>query len=196
MSRPRRRQAALVLAAGVLLAMAGCSGAQQSGGMMSYEETKSMVLDILQSEEGRKAVQQAASSAEFGTGMRMLNEEQHALLMTKVKDVLTDEEYSKKIRDIMLEPKFAGEFAKVIVKEDKELHKELLKDPEYQTMLMDAFTSNEETKKMILDVLKGPEYRKYAMTIFQDALQNPLFKAELMDMMKKVLEEETRPEEE
>lgn len=182
----------LVLCA--MLAQAGCSGAQQSGGMMGYEETKSMVLDILRSEEGRKAVQQAASSIEFGTGMKMLSEEQHALLMTKVKDVLTDEEYAKKIRDIMLEPRFAAEFAKVIIKEDKELHKELLKDPEYQTMLLDAFAGHEETKKMILEVLKGPEYRKYAMTIFHDALQNPLFKAELMDMMTRVLEEKTRPD--
>lgn len=192
MALPRRRRAALALAACALLMQAGCGAGQQSGSMMSYEETKSMVLDILRSEEGRKAVQQASAGGEGG--MQALSEEQHHMLAAKVKDVLTDAEYAKKIRDIMLEPKFAGEFAKVIVKEDKQLHKDLLKDPEYQTMLMDAF-NNEETEKMILNVMKGPEYRKHAMTIFRETLQNPLFKAELMDMMKKVLEEETKPKE-
>lgn len=188
----RRYRGAIALTAFLLLMAAGCGTGQQSGGMQSYEETKSMVLDILRSEDGQKAVKEAASGGEGG--ISMLTTEQQTLLMTKVKDVLTDAEYGKKIREIMLEPKFAGEFAKVIVKEDKQLHKDLLKDPEYQTMLMDVF-KNKETEKMILDVLKGPEYRKYAMTIFHDTLQNPLFKAELMDMMKKVLEEETKPKE-
>lgn len=177
------------------MVQAGCGSGQQSSGMQSYEETKSMVLDILRSEEGQRAVQQASFGAIGGGGIQTLSAGQQEMLMTQVKDVLTDPEYSKRIRDIMLEPKFAGDFAKVIVKEDKQLHKDLLKDPEYQTMLMDVF-KNEETEKLILKVMKGPEYRKYAMTIFHETLQNPLFKAELMDMMKKVLEEETRPKEE
>lgn len=193
MALMRHHRTAFLLAACMLLVSAGCGTGQQSGGMLSYEETKSMVLDILRSEDGQKAVQKAASSGS-GEGIHMLSTDQQQLLMTKVKDVLTDAEYSKKIREIMLEPKFAGEFAKVVAKEDKQLHKNLLKDPEYQTMLMDVF-KNAETEKMILEVMKGPEYRKHAMTIFHDALQNPLFKAELMDMMGKVLEEQTKPKE-
>lgn len=194
MALMRHQRTAFLLAAGMLLITAGCGTGQQSGGMLSYEETKSMVLDILRSEDGQKAVQKAASAGSGESGIQMLNTEQQQLLMTKVKDVLTDGEYSKKIREIMLEPKFAGEFAKVITKEDKQLHKDLLKDPEYQMMLMDVF-NNAETEKMILEVMKGPEYRKHAMTIFHDALQNPLFQAELMDMMGKVLEEQTKPKE-
>lgn len=92
----------------------------------------------------------------------------------------------------MTDPKFAGEFAKAVSKDNKQLHKDLMKDPEYQTMLVEVM-KNPEFEKILLETLKGTAYRKQAMMVFQESLQNPLFKVELMALMKKVMEEEAKP---
>ena len=46
-----------------------------------------------------------------------------------VKDVLVSPDYDKVIKKMMTDTKFAGEFAKAVNKENKDIHKELLKDP-------------------------------------------------------------------
>src|SRR5690606_25115374 len=189
MTRYRKRWLGLFITATALL-ITGCGQDMQAGGMQSYKETKSMVLDILKTEDGKKAIQEASGGGgESGGGMQMLSGKQGQELQTAVKDILTDPNYNKQLKEMMTDPKFAGEFAKVIAKEDKQLHKDLMKDPEYQTMLIGVM-KNPEAEKLMLEVLKGTAYRKQAMMIFQETLQNPLFKAELMDMMKKVIEEE------
>jgi len=162
--------------------------------MQSYKDTKSMVLDILRTEEGQKALLEAQNS-NTGSTLQMLGTNQEHIMRTTVKDVMTDPSFYKQMEKIMTDPKFAGEFAKTIAKENKAILKELMKDPEYQTMLIQVM-KNPEAEKLILEVMKGTVYRKQAMAIFQDSLNNPLFRVELMELMKKAIEEETRPKEE
>lgn len=187
----------IALTAGVaLLAGCGAGASGQNGSMQNYKDTKSMVIDILKSEEGQKAVQEALHKGSTGIGgMRLLNVQEEEQLQIAVKDIMTDPHYSENLRNMMLEPKFAGDFAKAISKENKQLHKELMKDPEYQTMLLDVM-KNPEYEKMLLDVMKGKAFRQQTMTIIQDALNNPLFKAQLLELMTKAIEEHTRKMEE
>jgi len=180
----------------VLLAGCGAGGGGQNAAVPNYKDIKSMVIDILKTEEGQKAVQEALQESGAGAGgMRILSAEQGLQLQMAVKDVMTDPTYSKNLRNMMLEPKFAGEFAKAIVKEDKQLHKELMKDPEYQTMLIDVM-KNPEFEKLLIEVMKGKTFRQQTMAVFQDALNNPLFKVQLLDLMTKAIEEHTRKMEE
>lgn len=178
----------------VILLLTACgSGNQQSGGMQSYKDTKSMVLDILESEEAKKAIQKASEEQGSGGGaIKMLNTPEGKQIQIAVKDVLTDPSYPKHLEKMMTDPKFAGEFAKAVSKDNKQLHKDLMKDPEYQTMLVEVM-KNPEFEKILLDTLKGKEYRKQAMMVFKESLENPLFKVELMALMKKVMEEESKP---
>jgi spore germination protein D len=123
----------------------------------------------------------------------MLSAQDAEQLRVMVKDVLTSQENDKLIRQLMTDPKFAGDFAKAIQKETKQLHKDLLKDPEYQKALIEAMKSP-EYEKMIFDVLKSAQYRQQVMTIMQEALQSPLYRMELMELMKKVVEEGVQPQ--
>jgi len=176
----------------VILLLTACGGGGQTGGgMQNYKDAKSMVLDILESEEAKKAIQKA-SEEQGGSAIKMLGTPEGKQIQIAVKDVLTDPSYPKHLEKMMTDPKFAGEFAKAVSKDNKQLHKDLMKDPEYQTMLIEVM-KNPEFEKILLDTLKGKEYRKQAMMIFQESLENPLFKTELMDLMKKVMEEETKP---
>lgn len=178
---------------GVILLLTACGSGSQSGGMQNYKDTKSMVLDILESDEAKKVIKKASEdSGDGGGGIKMLSTPVGEQIQIAVKDVLTDPSYPKHLEKMMTDPKFAGEFAKAVSKEDKQLHKDLMKDPEYQTMLVEVM-KNPEFEKILLETLKGTAYRKQAMMVFQESLQNPLFRVELMTLMKKVMEEEAKP---
>ncbi len=179
----------------VMFLLSACSGAQGQQQGLDYKETKSMVIDILKTEEAKKAIEEATKNKEQGQDkiMQMLSSPQGQQIQLAVKDVLTDPNYPKHLETLMKDPKFAGEFAKAVQKENKEIHKALMKDPEYQTLLIDVMKSP-DFEKIITDVMKGKEYRQQAMSIMQDALQNPLFRVELMELMKKVIEEQAKSE--
>lgn len=192
----------------LVLTLTACGGEQSSSsssGQGGYKEMKTMVVDILKSDEGKKAVHEALSSpssegGEGGSGggsgggisMKMMPLQTSEQIRTAVKDTLIAPEYKKEIEKVMKDPKFAGEFAKVINSQNKELHLQLIKDPAYQKSLSDMLKAPEMTK-MYLDLTKSPDYRKQTMTIMQEAMQNPLFRMEVLDLLKSVVQEELQP---
>ncbi|CAM3577520.1 spore germination lipoprotein GerD [Marinicrinis lubricantis] len=182
----------------VPLILSSCGSDQGGGGMTSYKEMKSMVVDILKTEDGQKAIEEATKKKEQSQesqAMQLLSTGQGQQIKVAVKEVLTDPQFSKTLQTMMTDPKFAGEFAKAVQKENEQIHKSLMKDPEYQTLMLQVM-KDPEYEKMLMDVMKGKQYRQQMMTVMQEALKSPIFRLELMDMMKKVLEEESKPKEE
>lgn len=185
------------------------SASSQGGG---YKETKTMLIDILKTDEGKKAIYEAlssgggSSSSSSGSdsgdssgggggsvGIKMIlppqsNEE----IRLAVKDTITSPDYKKEIEKIMKDPKFAGDFAKAINSESKQLHMQLIKDPSYQKSVGEIMKSPEMTK-MFLDLTKTPDYRKQSMNVMQEAMQSPLFKMEVMEILKSVVKEQLEP---
>ncbi|GAA3411890.1 spore germination lipoprotein GerD [Paenibacillus hodogayensis] len=181
------------------------SGGSESSSSQGYKDTKSMVLDILKSDDGKKAITEAsksgddsaagilqAQSAKNGGKIQMLSSEDAQQLQLVVKDVLTTDGSDKMLKAMMTDPKFAGDFAKALQKENKQLQKDLMKDPEYQKQMLDLM-KNPDFEKMIMDSMKGAQYRQQVMSIMQEALQSPLYRLELMELLKKVMEEESQP---
>jgi spore germination protein D len=167
------------------------SQASQNGG---YKDTKTMVLDILKTEDGQKAIiaaqTKAMASNEGQVKLLSTGDSQHIQLA--VKDVLTDTTNNKFLQNVITDPKFAGQFAKAIQKDMKQLQKDLMKDPEYQQTMISTL-NNPDFEKMLLDTMKSPQYRQQTKTVMQESMQSPLFRLELMNIMKKVLEEESQP---
>lgn len=198
------------LALGLLLLTLTACGGEQSGSSQqqgSYKEMKTMIVDILKSDDGKKAIEEAltspSSSSEGeggggsggGSGMlsiKMMPMQSQEQIRTAVKDTLTAPEYQKEIEKIMTDPKFAGDFAKAINSQSKQLHMQLIKDPTYQKSIGEIMKSP-EMMKMFLDLTKTPDYRKQSMTIMQEAMQNPLFRMEVLDLLKTVVQEELQP---
>lgn len=88
-------------------------------------------------------------------------------IKTAVKDTLTAPEYQKEIEKIMTDPKFAGDFAKAIQSQSKELHLQLIKDPTYQKSVEEIMKSP-EMMTMFLNLTKTPDYRKQSMKTIQN----------------------------
>ncbi|TNJ62215.1 spore gernimation protein [Paenibacillus hemerocallicola] len=189
-----------------LLIACGSGGSSEGSSSSGYKDTKSMVLDILKSDDGKKAIKDAAKTGdETATGMlqaqsaksgggkiQMLSTEDAQQLQLVVKDVLTADGSDKMLKAMMTDPKFAGDFAKALQKENKQLQKDLMKDPEYQKQMLDLM-KNPDYEKLMIDNMKSAQYRQQVMTIMQEALQSPLYRLELMTLLKKVMEEEAQP---
>jgi spore germination protein D len=183
----------LVLFLAVVLCTA-CGAEPSPASQMDYKEVKTMVIDILKTEEGMKAIDFAMNSTDNKDSMRMriLETGQGQELQTVVKDILSDPAYAHALKELMVDPKFAGDFAKAVNQENKQIHKALMKDPEYQQALIDTM-KDPQFEKMLLETMKSSEYRLQVMAVMKESLQSPLFQAQLIELMQKALEEQAKP---
>ncbi|RED54634.1 spore germination lipoprotein GerD [Cohnella lupini] len=194
--RYRLRWCGCIIGMSLLLASCGPeSGSSSNGAQMSYKEVKSMVIDILGSEEAQKAMEKA-STDQYGSStlqMKSMTPSDQAQVRIAVKDVLTSPESSTILEKIMKDPKFAGEFAKAVSKDNKQIHKDLMKDPSYQHELVDMFKTP-EMLKILTDSMKTSDVRKLIMSSVTESMENPLFKLEIMKLLQSVVKEELTPD--
>jgi spore germination protein D len=182
---------------GISLLLVSCgqeSSGSSSGGQMSYKEIKTMVIDILGSTEAQTALEKA-STAQYGSStlqMKSMTPSDQAQVRIAVKDVLTAPEYSLVLQKIMKDPKFAGEFAKAVSQDNKQIHKDLMKDPTYQQELVNMFKTP-EMSKILSDSMKSSDVRKVIMSSVTESMNNPLFKLEIMKLLQSVVKEELTP---
>ncbi|MFC5528054.1 spore germination lipoprotein GerD [Cohnella yongneupensis] len=192
--RTRLLRLCVVFAMMSALAACGPESGSSGGNQVSYKEVKSMVIDILGSEEAQKALEKA-STAQYGEStlqMKSMTPSDQEQVRIAVKDVLTSPAYSTVIEKLMTDPKFAGEFAKAVSKDNKQIHKDLMKDPGYQKELVDMFKTP-EMLKIMTDSMKTPDVRKLVNSSVTEAMQNPLFKLEIMKLLQVVVKEELTP---
>jgi spore germination protein D len=180
---------------GMTLTLVSCSpdsGGNDGGGQMSYKEVKSMVIDILGSEDGKKAVEKASSSGESTLRAQSMDPQDQLRVRMAVKDVLTSPQYASILSSLMTDPKFAGEFAKAVSKDNKQIHKDLMKDPSYQQDLTDMF-KGPEMQKILSDSMKTTDVRTVINNSVNESIQNPLFRLEMMKMLQTAVKEELSP---
>ncbi|NRF95014.1 spore gernimation protein [Paenibacillus frigoriresistens] len=202
----RKLQVLPLFSIALLLASCGSDSSSKGQGQSqanTYKEQKTMILDILKSEDGKKAISAANRSIMNGdvgaTGVagqsqiKLLSANESLQLQMAVKDVLTAKENNAFLTDMMKDPKFAGDFAKSIHTETKQMFKELLKDPQYQKSLIDVM-KNPDYEKMMLDVMKTAAYRQQMMTVMEESIQSPLFRSHLVDLLKAAIAQQSKPD--
>jgi spore germination protein D len=174
-----------------VLLLISCGSEQQTSQQQSYKDTKSMVLDVLKTEEAEKAILASAAKNQDKT-IKLLSTGEGQQIQLAVKELLTTENHGVKMLEAtMTDPKFAGDFAKAAQKNLKQMEKDLLKDPEYQKSLFEAF-NNPDFQKIILETMKSQKYRQQMLEVVRESLQSPLFKAELIAMFQKAVSEEMK----
>lgn len=190
----RMKRALLSVIPAMAIVLTSCAAPPPENEQVSYKDLKSMVIDILKTEDAQKALQESSQqmSGLSGQTSRLLSVQDQEEVRLAVKDVLIAPEYDKVIKKLMVDTRFAGEFAKAVNKQNKDIHKELIKDPSYQAELIKVL-KNPEMDKMILEVLQSTQYRKEVMSLMQESMQNPLFRLEVLDLMKKAVQEELKP---
>lgn len=197
MKRPWKIGAALAMVTVVAISGCGSKGGNSGGGSSSassqstearaqYNETKQMVLDILHTKEGLDTLKDIVRDPQFKNSLA-INEADVQVAMQKA---LTDGGSHYTLMEQMRNPKFATALAQTFKKDNEAILKDLMKDPEYQEMML-TLMKTPDYQRTLYDLMKTPEYRKQTMEIMTQSLQNPQFRLMYMELIKDAIRQGT-----
>ncbi len=171
----------------LLTACGGGGNGQAAQGDAQYETTKKMVVDIIKTDEGKKALTEVLTDEK----MKELLVMDSSTVQQAIDKTLTSEESKKFWSKLFEDPTFVKTYTKSVEDAQKDLMKGLMTDSEYQKLLMDIFQSPEMTNTMV-DVLKSQQFREHLETTIQETLNSPLFKASMTEVLLKAAEEQQK----
>ncbi|WP_110113921.1 spore germination lipoprotein GerD [Bacillus sp. CGMCC 1.16541] len=175
----------LLYATTCALFLSACAPQDEEGNSMDYDQTKKMVVDILKTDDGKKAIQEVLKDEEVKKDLVM----DQTVVKETISSTLTSEKGIDFWKQTFSDPKFAETFAKSVQKEQEELMKKLMKDPEYQSSLMEIL-KNPEMEKQVTEVLKGQEFRAHLQKVMTETFQSPLYQAKIQDLLMKAASEQ------
>jgi spore germination protein D len=180
----------------ITMFLSSCASPEASGGeQIDYEATKKMVVDILKTDDGKKAIQEVMSDDKMKETLVM----DQQVVADTIQQTLTSENATEFWKKTFSDEKFAQAIAKSMRTENETLLKDLMKDPEYRGMMIEVFKEPEIQKEMA-DALKSKEYREHLQTVISETLESPLFKVKMQELLLKAAEDaqskqETKSEE-
>jgi spore germination protein D len=146
--------------------LAGCSGSNSSS--PSYEEMKKIVIDALQTEEGKKSIRKLLDDPEFQSLLVIDNDQ----VKKSVEQTMLSKDAEKFWKEVYQDPKFSEKMAKSMVKQQEELMKALMKDPDYLKDLENFFASA-DMKKELGKILQSADLRKEMEKVVEETIQSP-----------------------
>lgn len=160
-----------------LFVLVGCT---QEAKNASYDETKKMVVDALQTEEGKKAIRQMMQEPQF-IELLVLDD---ATVKTAIEQTLLSEKANAYWNEQFTDPKFQEAFAKSMKEQQMKLMKDLLKDAEYQQAMTDFF-AQADMQKQLEKVLKSAPLRKQTEEVVKETIENPLMQSKWAELIRK-----------
>jgi len=167
--------------------LVSCAANQAQGNDVNYEETKKMIVDILKTDDGKKAIRDILADDTLKQQLVM----DQATVNQAIQQTLTSEQGQQFWKKQMEDPKFAETFAKSMEKQQETVMKNLMNDPDYQKKMIELMQSP-EMEKNVMTLLKGNEFRSHLQDLIGEAFENPIFRAEIADMLKQVTDEQLK----
>ncbi|WP_226660048.1 spore germination lipoprotein GerD [Pseudalkalibacillus hwajinpoensis] len=171
----------------VILLIAGCATGSAEGSQANYEETKKMLVDLLKSDEGKKAIQEVMSDEEIKKQLVM----EQPFVKETIQKVLTTEEGKAYWQEMLKDPTFVENFAKYIQDENKKLFKSLMDDPDYQEKMMDLL-QDPVMEKHYLQLLESKQSRQQIKDLIAETFESPLFQAKIQEMLTGITSEQLK----
>jgi spore germination protein D len=170
----------------MLAALTGCAQNEAQGStQIDYDTTKKMIVDLLKTDEGKKAIKEILSDKEIQQEM-LVNQE---VIKQTIEQQLLSEKGQKFWEKQFKDPKFSAAFAKSMRKEHEKLMKDLIKDPQYQAEVM-KIMQNPEMGEKLLALVDTQPVRKEMKKVMLETFESPIVQAQIQEMLKKVAHEE------
>lgn len=165
--------------------MAGCGANNEASQDTDYDQTKKMVVDILQTDDGKKALQEIITDD---------NMKQHLVMESDtVKEAITEALVSDKgaqmWQKLFEDPDFVKSFQESMEDEQKKLYKSLMNDSDYQEQMLDLL-QNPEISDQTLKLMKSQQYRAHLEETIQQTLETPTFQAKMQEVLLKAAEKQ------
>ncbi|MYL51495.1 spore gernimation protein GerD [Halobacillus litoralis] len=167
----------------LLVLLAACSGASGASEQTDYDTTKKMIVDILKSDDGKKAMTEVLSDEKMQQQMALESE----VVSQAVQQTLVSEEGKAFWSKLFSDPKFVQEFSKVLEDQQKKLMKGLMKDAEYQKLMIELYKNPEMMKEMVT-VMEGQQFRSHLQKTIDETLNSPVFQAKMSETLLKAAE--------
>ncbi|MGG5254647.1 spore germination lipoprotein GerD [Neobacillus sp. SM06] len=169
----------------LLLFLASCSSGDSSGAsQLDYDQTKKMVVDILKTDDGKKAIQDVMSDEKMKEKLVM----DQKVVSDTIQQTLTSDKAVEFWKKTFSDSKFAEGVAKNMRTENEKLLKDLMNDPEYRAMMIQVFKEPEIQKEMA-DALKSKDYRAHLQSVITETMDSPLFKTKMEEILIKAANE-------
>ncbi|TLS35479.1 spore germination lipoprotein GerD [Pseudalkalibacillus caeni] len=162
----------------LFLSVTACAAGAAENAQPDYEETKKMMVDMLKTDDGKKAIHEIMTDDKIKQDLVM----EQSFVKESIQKTLTTEEGKKYWQEIMKDPKFVKEYAKSLQSEHEALMKGLMNDPEYQEKLMDIL-QDPEMEKRYLQLLESKAFREQMKTTVTEIFESPLFMAKVQEMV-------------
>lgn len=171
---------------GVAIAvLTACGSSPQSA--PSYQETKKMVIDILKTDDGKKAVHEILSD-EKPIKQKVLD---NPAAQEAIVKALTDDKAKESWSHVLSDPDFQNKLSKAMQKEQGDLLKKMMNDPAYQQMMMNVLSAP-HMQSEYLSLMKTKPYREQMQKVIMQTVSSPLFASQVQDAIKKVINEEIK----
>lgn len=173
----------------VLFFFAGCadqSGAKQE---MDYEETKRMVIDILQTDEGKKALRDLFQDEKMKQQLVMESD----VVQSALTETLASEDGIKMWEKWFDDPAFVETYMKATDDQQKKLFQSLIHDATFQKDLIQLMQDPELTKQT-MNLLKSQQFKAHLEETIQETLDTPLFRAKMEKELLKAAEKKKEEE--
>ncbi|WP_455660628.1 spore germination lipoprotein GerD [Pradoshia sp.] len=164
----------------------GCSEGNKETNADSYSDDKKMMVDLLKTDEGKKAIQEALEDKDVKAELIM---DQDTVTKT-IKETLTSKEEMEFWKNAFSDPEFVKALAKGMKSSHKDILKDLMKDPEYISLMTNILKSSDMQKEFI-SVLKEKDVRKEIKSLVTETLENPLYQEQISDILLKAATEKS-----
>lgn len=179
-----RSRSSLVLFSMLCLVISGCAENGQAAERVNYDETKKMVVDILKTDDGKKAIQDIM----LDDGMKQQFIMDQQVVSDTIEKNITTDKGKKFWQEAFSDPKFAAAYANSMKDAHEKLLKDLTKDPQYRGMIIDIL-KDPSLQKEFNGLLKSKEMREMSKSTLIETMDSPLVKAKIADILLKAAEE-------
>src|SRR5699024_2093068 len=156
---------------------------------LDYDQTKKMVVDILQTDEGKKVLQEIITDDKMKQHVIMDSD----VVEQSIKDTSGSKESADMWKELFDDPSFVETYQKSMNDEQKKLVKSLMHDAAFQNQLLDLLQNPEISNQMLI-VLKSKQFREHLEETIQETLETPLFQSKIQQLLLEAAEKEQTKE--
>lgn len=181
---------AFLIGFSVIFILTGCLNETSSKKELDYDQTKKMVVDILQTDEGKKVLQEIITDDKMKQHLIMESD----VVEESIKNMFDSKASVGMWKQLFEDPSFVESYQKSMGDEQKDLFKSLMYDAAFQKQMLDLL-QNPEISEQTLAVLKGQQFREHLEKTIQETLETPLFQSKIQHLLLEAAEKEQKKEE-